>query len=349
MSQNNIIKKSNNLVEAAYHLSLWEMRIILKMTSLIHLSDKDFKVYDIDVKDIKNLFTLESDGSVYTYIKDSVRSLMDKKITIRTKTSEGKTKETVIPMIIEMTRIVEEKSSISLSFHPLMKPYLLDLKSRFLTYDVDNILRLKSTYAIRIYELTKAYAGIGKRTFAIDELKKILGIEDKYKQYTHLKKRIIESSKDNINKDTDINLSYVEIKEGRKVVKIQFIISQKETVKVESKEKKDYNLGLYGISTKMHDKWRKEYGDIYIKARVKYMNIQIEKGANIKNKGGYLSSLMGKEINSKQSKSENITKKVNAILYSNPQLQKQIEAKNGILSQEAMNAVVRRMMPEKFI
>lgn len=347
-AKNKIIKKSNNLVEASYNLSLWEMRILLKMTSFIHINDKDFEVYELDVKDIKEFFGVEGDGSVYTYIKDSVRSLMDKKVIISTKLEDGKTKETTIPMVIEMTRIVEEKSSISLSFHPLMKPYLLDLKNRFLTYDVDNVLRLTSTYAIRLYELTMAYEGIGKRTFTVEGLKKILGIENKYKQYSHLKQRILEPSKENINQTTDLNLDYVEIREGRRIAKICFIINKKKAIAAqESKPEKSGVLESYGVSKGVAAKWRKQYSEAHIAERIAYMNNQISKGTVIKNKAGYLSTVMDKNITPKKPKKD-ITQKVNGILFSRPNLQKQIEAKYGVLSQEAMNAIVKSKFPERF-
>lgn len=344
MSKNKIIKKSNDLVEASYNLSLWEMRILLKMTSMIHFNDKDFKVYEIDVKEIKDFFAVENEGSVYTYVKDSVRSLMDRKITIRSKMSTGKTKETIIPMIIEMTRILEEKSSINVSFHPLMKPYLLDLKSKFLSYDVENVLRLTSSYSIRLYELTRAYVGIGKRTFRVEDLKKILGIENKYKQYTHLKKRVLEPSRNNINETTDINLEFEEIKEGRRVAKICFTISKKK----EEETPNIVNAANHGVPEEVMAAWRRQYSETHITARIEYTNEQIAKGVEIKNRVGYLTSIIDKELVVTKQKID-ITKKVNAILFSRPNLQKQIEAKHGILSQKAMNAIVKKMFPDKFV
>lgn len=346
MNKNKIIKKSNDLVEAAYNLSLWEMRILIKMTSLIQMNDKDFKIYNIDVQDIKNFFGIENEGSVYKYIKDSVRSLMDKKIVITEKMADGKTKETTIPMVIEMSRIIEDKSSISLSFHPKMKPYLLDLKNRFLSYDVENVLKLSSSYSIRIYELTKAYVGLGRRAFGIDELKKILGITDKYKQYSHLKQRVLEPSKENINKDTDITIDYKEVKQGRRVVKLVFSISRKKSDR--PADDLAELLEKQGVNKSTIKGWRNKYSDKYIIEKVEYM-LAKNKITTIQNKGGYLNSIMDKDLQVKEKISqEDITKKVNGILFSRPNLQRQIEAKYGNLSQVAMNKVVKGMFPEKF-
>lgn len=345
-SRNSIIKKSNDLVEAAYNLSLWEMRILIKMTSMVHFNDKDFKVYDIEVREIKDFFRVENEGSVYKYIKESVRSLMDKKVTIREKLENGKTKETIIPMVIEMSRVIEDTSSISVGFHPKMKPYLLDLKSRFLSYEVDNIIKLTSSHAIRIYELTKAYVGLGKRIISVNELKKMLGISDKYKQYSHLKQRILEPAKKNINAETDIIIDYKEIKEGRRVEKLNFTISRKKKDKATQSELD--SLSKFGVKKLVIAKWREKYSEAHIQERVDYMLKQNEVN-EIKNKAGYLATMMDKDLQpkSKMSKAE-ITKKVNAILFSRPALQKQIEAKHGSLSQEAINSIIKSQFPEKF-
>jgi plasmid replication initiation protein len=317
------------------------------MTSLIQMNDKDFKIYNIDVQDIKNFFGIENEGSVYSYIKDSVRSLMDKKIVITEKMADGKTKETTIPMVIEMSRIIEDKSSISLSFHPKMKPYLLDLKNRFLSYDVENVLKLSSSYSIRIYELTKANVGLGRRVFSVDELKKILGITDKYKQYSHLKQRVLEPSKENINRDTDITIDYKEVKKGRSIVKLIFSIERKKTE--QPTDDLAELLQKQGVSKSTIKSWRKKYSNEHIIEKVEYM-LAKHKISAIQNKGGYLNSIMDKDLQAKETMSkEDITKRVNAILFSRPNLQGQIEAKHGSLSQEAINKVVKSMFPDRFL
>ncbi|SEH31209.1 RepB family plasmid replication initiator protein [Magnetospirillum fulvum] len=50
-------------------------------------------------------------------------------------------------------------------------PYLLDLKKNFTTVALKYAIGMKSTYAIRIYELLKQYAGIGSRLVSLAELR----------------------------------------------------------------------------------------------------------------------------------------------------------------------------------
>jgi plasmid replication initiation protein len=82
---------------------------------------------------------------------------------------------------------------IKLRFHSDLKPFLLELKQRYLVYDIRNILSLTSIYSVRLFELLKQYQKIGKRRFELDELKSLLSIEpNEYALYGHFKERVIK-------------------------------------------------------------------------------------------------------------------------------------------------------------
>ena len=42
---------------------------------------------------------------------------------------------------------------LAVKMNPLLKPFLLGLQERYTQYQLENILAMKSVYAIRIYEL----------------------------------------------------------------------------------------------------------------------------------------------------------------------------------------------------
>lgn len=76
-----------------------------------------------------------------------------------------------------------------------------------------------------MYELLKSYEGIGKRVFEIEELKQILGVEDKYDKFANFKKRILLKAQEDLILHTDISFTFEEISENsRRVEKIAFYI-----------------------------------------------------------------------------------------------------------------------------
>lgn len=354
-----IVRKSNDLVEGQYSLSIWEMRIFIKMISMIYKDDTDFKEYRIEIGDFIKEFGLEKNKNAYSLLREGASGLLKKIIILTRKLEDGTTEQIETPMVTGVAHNIDTKSYIKLSFHPAMKPFLIELKDKYLMYDVKNVLHLPSSYSIQMYEITKQYAKIGKRTVTLDELRRMLDIENKYERYTHLKQKILSKCVSDINKHTDILLDFKEIKVGRKVEKIQFLIKLKSSLNKETQQtegegtapKSDLDdlLKKIGISDRIIAKWKVMHTDNHILHRVEYMKAQMTAGDTIKNKAGYLSSIMEKEIEVKEKGGKiDVTKKVNAILFSRPDLQKRIEAKHGVLSQGAMNAVVKKMFPDKF-
>jgi len=232
-----LIKKSNQLVEAKYKFDIWETRVFAKMISLIKLDDADFKDYRIYIKDIIDEFALSDQNSSYERIKEGAINLMSKTVKILRDTDEGET-EFHTNIISGVEHLKNDGLYIDISFHPKMKPFLLQLKDRFTTYDVRNILLLPSSYSIRLYELLKQYEKIGQRKFDIYELKETVGaiesiikrkkteIIDHYPLYGNFRQRVLLKAQKDLLKYTDIKFTFEPIKRGRKVTEIIFYISK---------------------------------------------------------------------------------------------------------------------------
>ncbi len=101
------------------------------------------------------------------------------------------------------------------------------------------MIKLKSTYSIRIYELLKQYEHIRERTISLESLRYYLDAIDVYPNYANFKQRVLKHSQKELNQKTDISFEFEEIKSGRKVQRIKFIMcSQKGKVKNRNISKK---------------------------------------------------------------------------------------------------------------
>lgn len=232
------IRKSNDLVEARYRFDIWETRIFTKMLSVIRSDDQDFSEYKIYISELIRDFNLTSDKNAYAMVKQGAEKLMRKIIKVIMK-DEGNWVEFQTPIIGSLKSTLDDGdgSYIKIGFHPDMKPYLLELKERYLVYDFKNVSNLRSPYYVRIYELLKQYEKIGWRKFEVQEFKEILGITDEYKLYGHFKDKIIDKAQENLKAFTDISFTYEEIKQGRSVNTIIFtIFSNKPTKKKKSQK-----------------------------------------------------------------------------------------------------------------
>lgn len=226
MKNHYLVSKDNNLIEARQNkpLTVTEQKIILTMVSMIEPKDEEFKDYDISVKDFLMMLNLPSGGS-YNHIKKVVDELLSKVVEIPSTAAAGGWVKT---HWVSSAEYVNGSGTIQLRFAPKLKPYLIQLKDTFTSYRLNNILSLKSGYSIRLYELMKKWQRAGEWTCTLESLREKLGVgAQKYPRYANFNARILKVSVAELNEKTDLNITVNEIRKGRNLEKLSFIIKSK--------------------------------------------------------------------------------------------------------------------------
>lgn len=242
MKNSYLVAQSNDLIEARHNnpLTVREQKIILAMVSGIQPEDKDFKEYRISLKDFNEMLGLKG-STKYTQMKGIMKDLMGKTVEI----PRGN-KGWLLTNWVSSAEYIDGEGVIELTFSPKLKPYLLQLKA-YTSYRLSNILSLNSTYSIRLYELMKKWEFLGKWECPLEELRGKLGVEEgKYPKYANFKARVLLRAVEEVNEKTDFHIIFEEVKKGRSVEQIKFIIKhvlEKETKPTPTpKESKKDNL-----------------------------------------------------------------------------------------------------------
>lgn len=320
-----IVKKSNHLVNARFDFTVLEIRLFTLMVSQISNSDEDFKTYQIPVKEFVKTFNIKN-KNIYRELEKTTDSLIKKIIKIPIE-EWGKQKLFKTTLVNSFKFALDGSGFIEATFHPDLKPYLLQLKNRFLMYDMKHVLNISSSNSIRMYELLKAFEWIGKRTFEVEELKEILWVSEKYGgRYYNFKKRIILQAQKDLEKHTDISFSFTEhkIPWSKRVHKITFnISSQKDTSQPKKQEgkKQETLFSTHSGSRKEKTKWRSilskykfskkivediiatKYDDDFIEATLKHCEVYFNSN-NIANKEGFILKALQEEYYSDLIKDE---------------------------------------------
>ncbi len=226
-----LIRKSNELVEARYRFDIWETRVFAKMLTMIRHDDRDFQLYDIYIGDLLRDFGLQDGGDNYAAVKSAAKKLISRVIEIEKHTPEG-VMWYAMPLLVGATGFKEPKDGnyIRVQFHQELRPYLLELKERYLQYDIRNLWGLSSVYSVRMYELLKQYERIGKRRFDLEDLRNRLAIApNEYAQYGHFKDKIIKKAQEDLRLNTDIRFEFEEHKLSRSVSSITFFIASNDS------------------------------------------------------------------------------------------------------------------------
>lgn len=235
-----IIKKDNALIEARYRMTQHEQRVIVAMLAMIRADDEDFQFYRINVGELLETFGMERNKKAYTQIEEACKTLLGRRIEII------EDKRYKYANWLSSIEYEKGKGSIYVRFDPMMKPYLLQLQSRFTEYNLAAVAPFRSAYSIRFYELLKMhqYKGNGGqfyRTLTVDEIRQTLCIEPhEYSMYFDLRKRAITPALAEIDEHSDIRIvSVEERKEGRAIKYITITAEPKKLISAPESESHD--------------------------------------------------------------------------------------------------------------
>lgn len=226
MDENNFVVKANKLIEAKGRLSVVEQKLLATLISEIRIDDKDFKVYKLDIKEISEFMNLNS-NAVYEQLKLAARNLRNKEIVIENTNEEGK-KSFLVTGLLSSAKYKEGEGDLEVYIDPNLKPYLIAIKGEetpFTKYMIKNILKLNSSYSIRLYEILKQWEKVRTKKFEVEKLKEMLGANaDSYNIFSEFERRVLKPAKNEINEHTDIFVIYRKIKTGRSISHIEFEI-----------------------------------------------------------------------------------------------------------------------------
>ena len=295
-----IIRKSNDLIEARYRLSIAEQRLVLLLAAEISPDDEDFKDYELRVNDFVRMFGLETDKSIYEQVEQAADNLLGKIITLQ----EGKEIEKTV--WLSYVKYKKGSGAVKIRFDKSLKPYLLQLQGHFTQYNIKHVVGFKSQYSIRLYELLKMEAfkaknGCFEKTFELVKLREFLGIGKKeYAAFDNLNRRVIQPSVKEISAQTDLNITDIKkICSGRKIIALTFVVSaildDKKDILPNSGSASSIStthpiielLVTHGFSDSMAKTFKNKYGVKRIERNVAYALAKKQEGA-IKDFPAYL-------------------------------------------------------------
>lgn len=231
------VVKANELIQKSrFELSVPEQKtiayicsMIKPITSLDRANDVPYQLeYEFNIRDYCEICGFDyNSGGNYADIKATLKHLSDRSMWMAL--DDGS--ETLVRWLDRVT--TNKRSGIAkIRIDDRMVSYLFDLGQRFTEYQLREILGMKSAFSIRIYELMKSYEFKKTITFELDELKRLLMVEDvkSYKDFSLFRKKVLEIAQREINELSDINITFEPVTKGRKVVQIIFRIEHKNAI-----------------------------------------------------------------------------------------------------------------------
>ena len=228
MNSDNYVVQANELIAGKQNLKLNSAKIIRALIMQIKPNDDELKPYVIQIPELSKLLDVGSEN-LYRDMDVITDDITRNHVSIKDQQQQKFVK-------IPWTSKCQFSKGIGLQviMNPFLKPYLLNLKEHYTQYQLENILTMKSVYAIRIYELIQkeqilkyipkegAYV-----VLTVQEIREACDCEDKYDKISQFKARVLDVAAKEIGRTTIYEISYDCMKKGRAIESIRFYIKSK--------------------------------------------------------------------------------------------------------------------------
>lgn len=233
-----LISQANSLTEARYDLDLVEKRCLYKIIEKVR---HDYIEQGIQ----RDLF----DNMLISLSAKQLSEAYDEKHIKQAYASLRKLRKRDIDIVLEdgtllnigfinWAKLNTKSKQYEIEVSNQLMPFLVELASKFTTYDLTVAITLKSKYSQRFYEFCSQYKGRNNGRFflTIEEIRKKFHLEDKYPEDYKLRKSVIDVAERELKElfDTGQSELYFEYapdessKEGKKIHRYWFTIHTKE-------------------------------------------------------------------------------------------------------------------------
>lgn len=200
------IWQDNALTVARYEMSEAEKNILYMVVAAVKKDDSPTKMYQVSVKEMAEV--MGSKELMFEAYKQATRKLLTR--VFETTLPNG---DLLQATFISSALYKKGTGMIEIELSQRVRPFYVDLNSRYTKVQLAAAISLNSAYAKRIYELLCMFKNMKDKTFRrdLDDLKHMLGIidpktgKDSYPNWTIFKQKILDIASKEINGHTDIS------------------------------------------------------------------------------------------------------------------------------------------------
>ena len=218
-----LLMQSKQLVHTSYEVTAIQNRIFYYCLLTAQKEKNGELSCTVKLEDLKKLIPNKNQRTL-SNIKKTIQILKQTSLEFEKK-EDGDTIECDYNLIAGSEYNVN-KETFKIKLADRLYRHLIDY-TVYAPLNLEILTKFKSFYAQRLYELLRLWSRTDMtiiKNFKIDQLRFVLGVENKYPEYKNFKQRVLSQAIKEINKLGNMEVSIDEIKNGRKVDEIKFTI-----------------------------------------------------------------------------------------------------------------------------
>ncbi|HBO2152791.1 TPA: replication initiation protein [Pseudomonas aeruginosa] len=231
------VTKSNDLVIAAYKLTLNEQRLLLAAIAQIDPRKPLPRPITISAHDFADQYQIPV-KQAYEALKEASNALYERDI----KTFDGRYKSRF--RWVDRVDYLDGGGETKLFFTVHVQPYLVHLNKRFTTYDLKRVADLSSTHSIRIFELLQQFRKTGFYTVSVADFREYLELGPSYERYSNLKGKVIDPALKELREKSGLEIELETERKGRAIDRLKFTFKDQEQMRLDFSATPELELAL---------------------------------------------------------------------------------------------------------
>jgi plasmid replication initiation protein len=235
------VSMSNQLVRSAHSLTLVEKRCIgaviaqvdSRKGSLLHAHLSAFKKIRLTALEYAETYGVDNKNS-YNHLKQAANHLFDRQFSVVSRTEGGNKRLTKYRWVSSIS-YVQDEGYVELSFSEDIYKHLHALSRDYTSYKLKNAASFRSVYTWRLFEYAKSWLGHcsdpktkkPSTRITVENLRRILDVPASY-LWNDVKKRAIDPAIKEIQKYTEMEITYEILKKGRSTHALDILVKEKE-------------------------------------------------------------------------------------------------------------------------
>src|ERR1700751_801863 len=216
-----VVWQHNGITNTRYKITARQQKLLLYTIAMIEPNAAEFGRIRVSVEDYAALTGLETDN-LYRDLRETAIAIRQAPLVVDHVEPGMKRPMRRHSAWFEYVDEADGSGFITIKLTSWLKPYLLQVRREFFQFQLGFALDLKSEYSIRLYQYLKRWEFAKRRNISVDQLRLEIGdtgidrkgniIRIKLEQYKHLKSRALNPAVQEINRETDLSVSYSETK-----------------------------------------------------------------------------------------------------------------------------------------
>ena len=221
--------QDNRMIMAKYStgLSLVGQKLIrIAIANINSASDGDFCIYRCKLSGLAKLLEIDGSRHVYRDVRKAVREMLKTQISVESEKRNGSFRDYNLFSYCDYN---DGTGTVSIKFNDDMREFLLQLKRNFTQIPLEQVLFMQHKYSIRIYELIKmklmdgskatVYAGKHRKIkTTVQEIRRVTGTEERYRQIGQLKEFVIIPAVRDIEDNAGLHCEFCDVREGKRIM-----------------------------------------------------------------------------------------------------------------------------------